>query len=75
MNGDRVDLDQLQRKLDADQTLDDWPDYEAVKAAVAELRVARRVLDLERPLSRPHCSPSCACERNQAWLAYEQVTA
>jgi hypothetical protein len=44
-------------------------------ALVAELRAARLLLDLERPLSRPHCSPSCPCERNQAWLAYEQAVA
>jgi hypothetical protein len=50
-------------------------DPQTVLALVAELRAARRLIDLERPLSRPHCSPSCPCERNQAWLAYEQVVA
>jgi DNA-binding MurR/RpiR family transcriptional regulator len=53
--------------INAKLTLEDFLE------AAEELIAARRVIHIERPLSRPHCSLSCPCERNQAWLAYDRA--
>jgi len=40
-----LDLADLQRRLDADNTLDNAPEYEAVRVVVAEVRAAREVIE------------------------------
>ena len=46
-----IDLDALQRKLDTNQSLDDGPEYQDVGALVAELRVAREVVEAARQVA------------------------
>jgi hypothetical protein len=48
--GELVDLNALQRQLDANRSLDDFLEYESVRRLVTEARVNRKVVDAARSL-------------------------
>ena len=70
----RVDLDTFESAIRNFASIDNLDRGWFIRV-VTELRAARRVIDAERLPSRPHCSTNCQCERNQAWLAYDEAAA